>query len=76
MLLSSYFQDYSILILTDHSLCFMRSQKQVRIRMMKTKTTVTMVNAENRKIRPAKTAFVIGGMFCTSDGIMLDIVSM
>lgn len=54
----------------------MRSQKQVRIRMMKTKTTVTMVNAENRKIRPAKTAFVIGGMFCTSDGIMLDIVSM
>lgn len=54
----------------------MRSQKQVRIRMMKTMTIVTMVNAENRKIRPAKTPFVIGGFFVTSDGIMLDIVSM
>lgn len=46
------------------------------MRKMKTKTTVTMVSAENRKIRPAKTESVIGGIFFTSDGIMLDILSM
>lgn len=44
--------------------------------MMKTKTTVTMVSAENRKIRPAKTGSVMGGISFTSDGIMLDILSM
>lgn len=44
--------------------------------MMKTKTTVIIVSAENRKMRPAKTGFDIGGIFFTSEGIMLDILSM
>lgn len=44
--------------------------------MMKTKMTVTMVSAEKRKMRPAKTGFDMGGIFFTSDGIMLDMVSM
>lgn len=44
--------------------------------MMNASTTVTMVSAENRKIRPAKTESVMGGVFLISDGIMLDIVSM
>lgn len=44
--------------------------------MMKTKTTVMMVSAENRKIRPAKTGSVMGGISFTSDGIMLDIFNM
>lgn len=43
---------------------------------MKMKTTVTIVSAENRKMRPAKRGSVIGGIFFTSDGIMLDMVSM
>lgn len=46
------------------------------MRMMKTKTTVIMVSAENRKIRPAKTGSVMGGSSFTSEGIMLDILSM
>lgn len=46
------------------------------MRMMKTKTTVMMVSAENRKISPAKTGSVMGYVYFTSDGIMLDIVSM
>lgn len=46
------------------------------MRPMKMRTTVTMVSAENRKMRAAKTGFVMGGIFFTSDGIMLDIVSM
>lgn len=76
MLLSSYLQDYSSLTMADHSLCIMRSQKQVRMKMVKTKTTVIIVSAENRKIRPAKTGSVMGVILFTSDGIMLDIVSM
>lgn len=43
---------------------------------MKMTIKVTMVSAENRKIRPAKAAFVMGGICFTSDGIMLDIPSM
>lgn len=35
-----------------------------------------MISAENKKIRPAKTVFVIGGISFTSDGIMLDMLSM
>lgn len=43
---------------------------------MKIRTTVTIVSAENRKIRPAKRGFVSGGITVTSDGIILDIPSM
>lgn len=46
------------------------------MRKMKTTTTVMIVSAENRKIRPAKTGSVKGGISFTSDGIMLDILSM
>lgn len=46
------------------------------MRIMKTKTTVIMVSAENRKIRPAKMGSVMGKISFTSDGIMLDILSM
>lgn len=44
--------------------------------IMKTKTEDTIVSAENKKIRPAKTGSVMGGISFTSDGIMLDILSM
>jgi len=43
---------------------------------MKTKTTVMIVRAEKRKMRPANTGLVRGWISFTSDGIMLDIVSM
>lgn len=46
------------------------------MRKMKTMTTVTMVSAENKKMRPAKTGFVMGKISFTSDGIILDILSM
>lgn len=46
------------------------------MRRMKTMTIVTMVSAENKKIRLAKTGFVMGRISFTSDGIILDILSM
>lgn len=46
------------------------------MRKMKIMMTVTMVSAENRKTRPANTGFARGRFTFTSDGIMLDILSM
>lgn len=44
--------------------------------MMKRKTTVMMVRAEKRKMRPAKSGLDMGRMYSASEGIMLDMLSM
>lgn len=46
------------------------------MRAMKRKTTVMMVRAEKRKMRPAKTGLDKGRISSASDGIMLDSLSM
>jgi len=44
--------------------------------MTKRKTTVMMVRAEKRKMRPAKSGLDMGRMYSASEGIMLDMLSM
>ena len=44
--------------------------------MMKRKTTVMIIRAEKRKMRPVKTGLDMGRMVTGSEGIMLDMESM